>query len=123
MKTTLLTLVAVAACALVVATPTPAHQPQDPAKDAEKLPEFPKLDSKNTVSHLNPDKSIWGEFTGEEGKKKLVRVGLVCEVCLREGPLEVLLCKKGTKEHEAIVRVDADSKLIHLALIAAGAKS
>ncbi len=89
----------------------------------EALTEFPKLDPKNTVSHLNPDKTIFAELTGPEGKKKVVRIGLVCEVCLREGPLEVFLCKKGTKEHEAIVRVDADAQFIHLALETAGAEA
>ncbi len=102
----------------------PARQPDNPPKDAEKLPAFPKLDPKNTVKALNKGETIWGEFapTGEQKKTKLVRVGLACEVCLREGPLEVLLCKKGTKEHEAILRVDADAQLVHLALIAADAK-
>jgi len=104
------------------AVPDPAPRPQEPSKDPEKLPEFPKLAPGNTVQALTPDRTIVGEFSGEAGKRKLVRVGLACEVCLREGPLEVFLCKKGTKEHEAIVRVDVDAKLIHLALIAAGAK-
>ena len=53
----------------------------------------------------------------------MLRVALACEVCLREGPLELFLCKKGTKEHESIVRIDADAKFIHLALKTAGAES
>src|SRR5262249_14939876 len=115
MKTLLAAFVAVASCALVASAPTLARQQPDPAKDAEKLPPFPKLDPKNTLKALNKAETIWGELapTGEEGKKKLVRVGLVCEVCLREGSLEVFMCKKGTKEHEAIVRVDADAQIIH----------
>ncbi len=130
MKNTLLGLTVVAAVALGAVAPltptapaSPAAQPEDPPKDAEKLPDFPKLDPKNTVQPLTADKVIVGEFAPtNDGKRKLVRVGLACEVCLREGPLEVFMCKKGTKEHEAVVRVDADAKLIHLALIAAGAK-
>jgi hypothetical protein len=43
-------------------------------------------------------------------------------VCLREGPLEQFLCKKGTKEHEAVVRADMDAEYIHEALILIGAK-
>ena len=50
------------------------------------------------------------------------RVLLVAEVCLREGVLEVLLCKKNTKEHEAILRTDVDARFIHAALVAAGAR-
>ncbi len=43
-------------------------------------------------------------------------------VCLREGQLEGLLCRKQTKEHEYIVAADMDAKVLHAALIAAGAK-
>jgi len=41
---------------------------------------------------------------------------------LARGALEVFLCKKGTKEHEAIVRLDADAQIVHAALVAAQAK-
>jgi hypothetical protein len=80
------------------------------------------LDPQNTLTALNPEKTLFAEIGVVDGKKKVIRVGLVCEVCLREGPLEVFLCKKGTKEHEAIVRVDADAQFLHAALEAAGAK-
>jgi len=49
-------------------------------------------------------------------------VHLVTEVVLREGPLEVFLCKLNTKEHEAILHIDADARDIHLALVAAKAR-
>jgi hypothetical protein len=42
-------------------------------------------------------------------------------VVLREGPLEHLLCLKGTKEHEAILATDAIPMRIHLGLILTGA--
>src|SRR5215471_8159113 len=107
MKTTLLALATLCAVALVLA-PAPARQEPKAEPKPEALPEYPKLDPKNTVAALNPEKTIFAELTGEEGKKKVVRIGLASEVCLREGPLEVFLCKKGTKEHESIVRIDAD---------------
>jgi len=116
-------LILAAAAALALSATLPARQPDKPDADAEKLPEYPKLDPKNTTKYLNKENTILAEFAGEEGKKKVVRVGLACEVCLREGPLEVLLCKKGTKEHEAVVRVDADAKFIHAALEVAGARA
>ncbi|MBA4063256.1 MAG: hypothetical protein C0501_06005 [Isosphaera sp.] len=97
----------------------PAGQP-DPPKDAEKLPEFPKLDPKNAVTDLTKDGAIVAEVAAAGDKKKVVRVGVKAEVCLREGALEVFMCKKGTKEHEAVVRVDVDAKMIHLAILAAG---
>jgi hypothetical protein len=55
-----------------------------------------------------------------EGNKR--RVILTATVCLREGQLEGLLTRKMTKEHEYPLAVDADAKLIHAALLAAGAK-
>jgi hypothetical protein len=119
MKPAALLTLAAATLALAAGVPAPARQPDKPGKDAEALPEFPKLDPKNTVTALNPEKTIFAEVAD----KKVRRVGLVTEVCLREGPLEVFLCKKGTKEHEAIVRVDADAKFIHAALEAAGARA
>jgi hypothetical protein len=89
----------------------------------EPLPEFPLTNPKHAKVPLTPDKtSIIAEVAGEGADKKVVRVGIACEVCLREGPLEQFLCKKGTKEHEAIVRADLDAELIHLAIIAAGGK-
>ena len=100
-----------------------ARQPEQPEKEAEKLPTFPKLDPKNTTTFLNKEKTILAELAGPEGNKKVVRVGLASEVCLREGPLETFLCKKGTKEHEAIVRLDADARIIHAALSTAGARA
>ena len=41
---------------------------------------------------------------------------------LREGQLEHLMCKKGTKEHEAILATDAVARDIHAVLLLTGAK-
>lgn len=130
MKVALLPAAAVAAFVVWgAAAPRPAHgtaarpvaaDPDPRAKDAEPLPDFPKADPKNTPVALNPEKTLFVELTPE---KKVLRVVLSAEVCLREGPLEVFLCKRGTKEHEAVVRVDADAKFIHAALETAGAKA
>lgn len=124
----------------VTTTPTPA-KPSAPAPEVappttegpvlpvikaeppkgEALPEFPLTNPKNTQVPLTPDKkTIIAEVGDVGGKKKVIRVGIVCEVCLREGPLEQFLCKKGTKEHEAVVRVDLDAERVHEAIIAAG---
>jgi len=50
------------------------------------------------------------------------RLVLRARVVLREGPLEHLLCLKGTKEHEAILASDAIPYQIHAGLLATGAK-
>jgi hypothetical protein len=124
MKTAFFALAAASVIALSALMPAPAPAQQDPKPEMkpEPLPEFPKLDPKNTVTALNPDKTIYAELVSDGDKKKVKRIGLVCEVCLREGPLEVFMCKKGTKEHESIVRIDADAQFIHLALQTAGAE-
>lgn len=50
------------------------------------------------------------------------RVVLDADVVLREGPLELLICPKGTKEHESILAAEVEPKSFHLALLLAGAK-
>jgi hypothetical protein len=62
---------------------------------------------KNVVLEVLPDKKR--------------RVLVHAEVCLREGMLEQLLCRKQTKEHEAILSADVDARQIHAALNLAGA--
>ena len=63
--------------------------------------------AKNIVLEVLPDKKR--------------RVLVSAEVCLREGQLELLLCRKQTKEHEAVLTADVDARKIHEALILAGA--
>jgi hypothetical protein len=93
-------------------TPKPATQlpdeapppppPAAPEPPPEPLPETPTAPGCTPVA-VNPEKTIYLELSPE---KKFRRVFLKTEVCLREGPLELLLCSKNTKEHEAIVRID-----------------
>ena len=122
MTRTLLTAASVLVLAIVAGSALPpgtASVRPDEKAPPEPLPDAPKLDPKNNHVAVNPEKTF---FVEQNADKKLLRVLLVSEVCLREGPLEVFLCKKGTKEHEAILRVDLDAKLIHAALEAVGAK-
>jgi hypothetical protein len=60
-------------------------------------------------------KSLWFD----PGQKRLV---MRARVVLRDGPLEHLICLKGTKEHEAILATDAAPRLIHAGLILTGAE-
>jgi hypothetical protein len=55
-----------------------------------------------------------------QGDKR--RVLIEATVCLREGQLEMLMCRKQTKEHEAVLTADVDARDIHKALILAGAE-
>ncbi|WZO97352.1 YdjY domain-containing protein [Isosphaeraceae bacterium EP7] len=50
------------------------------------------------------------------------RVVVRARVALREGPLEHLLCLKGTKEHESVLATDAPARAIHAAILLTGAE-
>jgi hypothetical protein len=92
---------------LVFAFRPSAHGDDPPKKDPPKA-EIKRVDiAKNVVFE-------------KEGDQR--RVIVKSYVCLREGTLEGLLCRKFTKEHEYILAVDADARDIHAALLAAGAK-
>ena len=60
-------------------------------------------------------------FLEIEGDKR--RVLINAYVCLRQGQLEQLLCKRQTKEHEAILAADMDALMIHKALLVTGAEA
>ncbi|WP_254053311.1 YdjY domain-containing protein [Singulisphaera sp. GP187] len=75
-----------------------------------------------TTDSFRPDptwKPIGRSLWFDPGAKQLV---LRARVALREGPLEHLLCLKGTKEHEAVLATDAVPRMIHAGLILTGAK-
>jgi hypothetical protein len=84
---------------------------EDPPEEAPPVPDAYKP--------LNEAKTVLFEKR-DDGSR---RVHLMGAVCLREGPLEVLVCKLRSKEHESILHVDADGRAIHAALVAAGAKA
>jgi hypothetical protein len=103
--------------ALAAALPSTAQQPE--AKDAEPLPPTPKVGPDSTLIEDPKVKNLFIEVLGD---KKTRRVLMETEVCLREGPLELFMCKKGTKEHESILHVDVDTLKIHELLILARAE-
>ena len=121
MKIPVLALIASGALALaaVVSAPAPAQQPDPLPKDAEPLPPEPKADEKSVLIRDPDNKGLVIEVLPD---KKTRRVLIETEVCLREGPLELFLCRKGTKEHESIIRADLDALKIHELLILAGAE-
>ncbi len=86
---------------------------EDMKTPPEKDPPIPK-----TAKPLKEGLPLYID-TREDGSKV---VHVLAEVCLRRGPLEVLLTRQNRKEHEAILRVDLDGRLIHTALLAVGAE-
>lgn len=76
--------------------------------------EQPKQDEAKKVL-MGPN--VWLEV---DGKTRRVLISAV--VCLGTFKLEQLLCRTGTKEHEAILTADVDARNIHKALLATGAE-
>jgi hypothetical protein len=71
---------------------------------------------------LQPDpawKSLGRSLWFDPKRKELV---IAARVVLREGPLEHLVCLKGTKEHEAILATQARPREIHAGLLLTGAE-
>lgn len=98
---------------------SPALRPPEAEEPKEEPPEqAPPIP--DSFKPLRKDKkNIFFEVLKDDVR----RVHLLAEVCLREGPLEVFVCKMNTKEHESILHIDADGREIHFALEAAGAKA
>ena len=80
----------------------------DPATPAK-----PAVDADLTA--LNKSGTVLADL---KGKRLLIK----SEVVLREGLLEMLACLKQTKEHEAILSVDAKAQVVHAGLMALSAE-
>jgi hypothetical protein len=119
MKRTFQLLIIAVAIAAIALVPARAKQPDPPEKDAEPLPPAPKVDPKS--QHIE-DPKMKGLIIEVLPDKKTRRLLIATEVCLREGSLEIFMCRKGTKEHESILRADVDALKIHELLILAGAE-
>lgn len=96
------------------------------AQDAEKLVEQNKEKSvKDPLETINKSlgklvKLPQGEVWIDTKKKIVVIDGMIV---LRKGALEMLACPPETKEHETIIQAQADSYIVHTALLMVGAKS
>jgi hypothetical protein len=90
--------------ALILAEPLDAPRPGTGAGTIQPDPAWKALGN-----------SLWFD---PQGRRVIVRA----RVAIREGPLEHLLCLKGTKEHEAILASDAIPYQIHAGLLATGAQ-
>src|SRR5262245_43116435 len=93
-----------------------ADKPASPAPEPPKTDAAKPAEAKKTA--LNKDNTLYLEAF-HDGRK---RVLIEAEVCLREGPLELLMCRKQTKEHESILHTAVDARLIHATLEAIKAK-
>ncbi len=89
-----------------------AGQPAAPADSIKPLAAADSFQPDPAWKSLGQD--LWFD---PQAKRVVIRA----RVCLNEGVLEHFLCLRGTKEHESILATEAPPKLIHAALILAGA--
>jgi hypothetical protein len=102
----LLTCAAAALGMAGMAAPTALGQ-----QPAESRPAGGGNRAKSALRRLSPTDEVWLDL-----KNKRVIVG--GEIVLREGPLELFACLKGTKEHEAIVACATRAHVVHAGLLA-----
>lgn len=95
------------------------------ADPAQKSPEG----APNKAADAKPDASTNADKIIPLNKQGTVlldkagkRILLKTKVVLREGSLEMLCCLKQTKEHEAILALDAKAYTVHAGLLAIGAE-
>jgi hypothetical protein len=100
--------------------PTPARQQALTESAAEPTSAAPQLPKKQPGKPVQV--KVGKNVVFERGPGDRRRVLVNAYVCLREGALEQLLCRRHTKEHEAILAADVDARDIHTALVLAGAK-
>jgi undecaprenyl-diphosphatase len=92
------------------------EEAQEQAVIAEEQKRIPFVDEPDKLIPLDPKDRIWITPDG----RSVVVLG---RIALREGFLELLACRIGTKEHESIIVVRVKPFLIHAALLAVGAES
>ena len=107
--------------------PVPGDKPSlnDPLTEAEREPLQDDFVHPGDIA-----KTAFGQPAGATrlGKDNLwidkdqQRVYIDGYVAMREGPLEMLACPVGSKEHESVIAVLARSSKVHAALLAVGAK-
>jgi hypothetical protein len=90
---------------------------RQPAGEVEERPEAAANAESAKVEPVPLNKA--GTILLDRPGKRLL---LKTEVVLRAGVLEMLCCKKRTKEHESIVAVDGRAKDVMVGLLAIGAK-
>lgn len=112
MKRQTLTALTLFAFALLCSQPLTAA---DPSKEKATSTADAKSKDKDGPVALNKQNTVLLDLPG----KKLL---LKTHVCLQEGVLEMLLCKKQTKEHESILSIESPATAIHAGLLAIGAK-
>ena len=92
---------------------------EEPAKEQNPAQET-KIETPK--AEISPDR----EEIDLPGMKVLVKKGYLdvdAKVCLTEGLLELVACTKDSKEHEALIAIEAKAAHVHAALLLIGAEA
>jgi hypothetical protein len=76
----------------------------------------PLVDNADDLKKMNPLFPVWIDMKN----KRVVVQGVVCQT---NAPLEMFAVVTGTKEHEAILSIPIEAKVVHAALLAVGAEA
>lgn len=98
-----------------------SHQSPSPAKELHGTSSDSSLPTINE-SNAAPSEHLEQLNEGLWIDRNEKRVVMDAEVCLTRGPLEMLACPSGSKEHESILAVKTRPSFVHAALLAVGAK-
>jgi hypothetical protein len=100
----------------------PAKQPVNEEKKADKKPDAATTQKKaEEMIKLSQNR----DELAMPGMKILVKKGYIdveAKICLAKGMLELLACKKDSKEHESLIAVVPKAAHIHAALLLIGAQ-
>lgn len=100
-----------------------AEEPSEPAAKEPTHSEKPAQEANTETPkvQMSPDR----EEIALPGIKVLVKKGYIdvdAKVCLTEGLLELVACTKDSKEHEALIAIEAKAAHVHAALLLIGAE-
>jgi len=86
-------------------------------EEQEKPPDLgpPLVDRPEDLTRLHPEYPVWIDRKGG-------RVVLMGGVCLRQSPLELFACLRGSKEHESVLSIPTKASFVHAGLLAVGAE-
>ncbi len=85
--------------------------------EIDKTPDLgpPLVENAAALKRLHPQYPVWVDRPNR-------RVVLQGGVCLRQSPLELFACLRGSKKHESILSVPVKASFVHAALLAVGAE-
>ena len=115
MPARLLPLLVVSLVVLLSGIPAADEPPADRSAPPADGTQRPQSGERAEPVPLNKSGTILLDRTG---KRLLLKTKVVCRECA----LEMLLCKKQTKEHESILALDGQAYVIHTGLLALGAE-